>query len=229
MAKKHIPKIKQEKEEKNRSRKKRTFYNRLAMGIFVAGLLVMIVYSIKSIKKIDLTQPGKHPFKGNPSSKVIVSEFSDFQCPACRAAEPSLKQLMTDYPDKIKLVFYNYPLTANHPWAMLAAEAASCADLQGKFWPYHDLLYDRQDAWVKDSAPDKIFKGYAVELGLETGQFNNCLDQKKTKGTIEEDQSLGDALVVNSTPTLYVNQTKVEGIRLPEIKHAVETELALHP
>ncbi|HXN05972.1 MAG TPA: hypothetical protein VN944_02785, partial [Nitrospiria bacterium] len=79
MAKKHIPKLKQEKEEKSRSRKKRGFYNRLAMGILVASLLVMVIYSIKSIKKVDLTQPGKHPFKGNPASKIIVSEFSDFQ------------------------------------------------------------------------------------------------------------------------------------------------------
>ena len=221
---------KKEKNEKNRARKKRTFYNRLAMGLLLILLLVGIVYSIRSIKKVDLSDPGNRPFRGNGSARVIISEFSDFQCPACRAAEPNLKQLLLDYPGKIKFVFYNYPLTVNHPWAMMAGEAAQCAGDQEKFWPYHDLLYDRQDIWAKDSSPGILLKKYAVELGLNPERFNVCLDTRKKKAVMEEDLSIGDALQIQSTPTIFINQERIiGGFKLDELKKAAEAEIILHP
>ncbi|MBI1821858.1 MAG: DsbA family protein [Nitrospirae bacterium] len=219
---------KKEKETKSQSKKNRRLYNRVAMGVMMVLVLLVIVYSVKSIRPVDLSDPGNRPFKGNPNSKVIVSEFSDFQCPACRGAESNLKQLLADYPEKIKFVFYNYPLTQNHQWAMVAAEAAQCANDQGKFWPYHDLLYDRQEIWAKDSAAEKTFKIYAGELGLNAEIFNACLDQEKKKSVISEDVDRGDALQIQSTPTIFINKQRViGGNSLFELKQAVENELNL--
>ncbi|MHB8482882.1 MAG: DsbA family protein [Nitrospiria bacterium] len=218
---------KREKETKSQSKKTRRLYNQVAMGGMVVFVVLVIVYSIKSMRPVDLSDAGNRPYKGNPGSKVIVSEFSDFQCPACRGAEPNLKQLLTEYP-KIKFVFYNYPLTQNHPWAMLAAEAAQCANDQDKFWSYHDLLYDRQEIWAKDSVAVNVFKSYAVELGLNAETFNACLDQGKKRSVINEDLDKGDALQIQSTPTIFINKQRIiGGNSMFELRQAVESELNL--
>jgi protein-disulfide isomerase len=220
---------KKEKEIKHQSKKSRKTANRIAMGAMVIFVLLVIVYSIKSIRKVNLADSGNRPFQGNSASKVIVSEFSDFQCPACKGAEPNIKQLLKDYEGKIKFVFYNYPLTQNHQWAMLAAEAAQCANDQGKFWPYHDFLYDRQDVWSKDSDPKKLFKGYAVELALNGEAFNSCLEGGKNRSLIADDQGVGDALNIQSTPTLFINQQRIiGGNSLFELKQALDSEISLH-
>ncbi|MFI5303850.1 MAG: DsbA family protein [Nitrospiria bacterium] len=220
---------KKEKEVKQKAKKSRKTVNRIAMGAMVLFVLLVIVYSIKSIRPVNLSDSGNHPFKGNSTAKVIISEFSDFQCPACKGAEPNIKQLLTDYEGKVKFVFYNYPLTQNHPWAMLAAEAAQCANEQEKFWPYHDLLYDRQEMWSKDSSPQKLFKDYAVELNLKAESFNSCLDSGKERSRVADDQDKGDALQVQSTPTIFINQQRVVGGNsLFELKEAVENEVRLH-
>ncbi|MBI1818845.1 MAG: DsbA family protein [Nitrospirae bacterium] len=219
---------KKEKENKSKARKTRNLFNRIFMGLLVLFFIIGVVYSIKSIRPVNLLESGNHPFKGNSAAKVIVSEFSDFQCPACKGAEVNMKKLLADYPDKIKLVFYHYPLSANHPWAMLAAEASECANDQGQFWPLHDLLYDRQEIWSKDSAPSKLFKGYAAELGIKAEPFNTCLDQGKKKSVIAEDQGQGDALQIQSTPTIFINQQRIiGGNSYPDLKQAVESEINL--
>ena len=91
---------------------------------------------------------GQLPPKGNLSSNVIVAEFSDFQCPFCRAAEPTVKRIISEYSDKIKFVYMNFPLTQIHRFADKSANAAECANEQGKFWEYHDILFDRQSEWA---------------------------------------------------------------------------------
>lgn len=219
---------KKEKEIKHQAKKKRKIVNRIAMGLTVLGILLVIVYSIRSMHPVNLADTGNHPIRGNPTAKVVISEFSDFQCPACKGAEPNINQLLKDYDGKIKVVFYNYPLTQNHQWALLAAEAAQCANDQGKFWPYHDLLYDRQEVWSKASEPQKLFKDYAVELELKSETFISCLDSGKKRPTIAEDQDKGDALQIQSTPTLFINEQRiVGGNSLFELKQAVESEVRL--
>ncbi|MBI1822771.1 MAG: DsbA family protein [Nitrospirae bacterium] len=219
---------KKEKEDKQKAKKSRKLVNRIAMAAMVLFVLLVVVYSIKSIRPVNLMEIGNHPFKGNPASKVVISEFSDFQCPACKGAEPNLKQLLTDYEGKVKFVFYNYPLTQNHPWAMLAAEAAQCAGDEDKFWPFHDLLYDRQEIWAKSGSPQSLFNDYAVELGLNVTNFKSCLDKGKKRTLITEDQDKGDALQIQSTPTIFVNRQRIiGGNSLFELKQAVESEIRL--
>lgn len=219
---------KKEKEFKHKAKRNRKLVNRIAMGALVLIVLWVVVYSIRSIHPVDLMESGNHPFKGNPASKVVISEFSDFQCPACKGAEPNLKELLKEYEGKVKFVFYNYPLTQNHPWAMLAAEAAQCAGDEDKFWSYHDLLYDRQEVWAKNSAPRNLFNDYAVELGLNAANFKACLEKGKKHALISEDQDKGDALQIQSTPTIFINKQRViGGNSLLELKQAVESEIRL--
>ncbi len=98
-----------------------------------------------TVKQIDL---GDSPVQGAANAKVTIVEFSDFQCPFCERAFPTINQLMNDYKGKIKLVYKHYPLTSIHPYAQPAALAAECAREQNKFWEFHDLLFQNQNTWV---------------------------------------------------------------------------------
>jgi protein-disulfide isomerase len=91
---------------------------------------------------------GALPPAGNNSSRVVVVEFGDFECPYCARAEPTVKQMLSDYKDKIEFVFMDFPLTQIHRFALPAANAARCANEQGQFWAYHNILYSRQSEWA---------------------------------------------------------------------------------
>jgi len=219
---------KKDRELKQHSRKNRNKINRVAMAALVVFILLVVVYSIKSIRHFNLADPGNRPFRGNGAARIIISEFSDFQCPACRGAEPNIGEILKQYQGKVKFVFYNYPLTQNHQFALIAAEAALCANDQEKFWPYHDLLYDRQDIWSKASDVNKTLKTYATELGLNGETFSQCLEGGKKKSVITEDQDVGDALQVQSTPTIFINQQRIiGGNSLTELKQALDSEINL--
>ena len=114
------------------------------------------------------------PVRGNPEAKVTIVEFSDFECPHCRMAEPWLKQVLDEFPKDVKLVFMNYPLP-NHPNAQSAAAAAVAAGKQKKFWAYHDKLFDNQD---KLRLPDLV--RYAEELKLDVERFKADLEAART-------------------------------------------------
>ena len=112
------------------------------------------------------------PFSGPEDAPVTLVEFSDYQCPFCaRHFRQTLPQLLSNYGNQVKYVIFNYPISTIHPLAQKASEAAECAYDQDKFWEYHDLLFNNQQAL--DTAS---LKGYATSLGLNTDTFNTCLD-----------------------------------------------------
>ena len=110
------------------------------------------------------------PSRGNASAPVTIVEFSDFQCPYCLRASPTLTQLQKKYGDKVRVVWKDFPLTQIHPDAFRAAEAAHCAGEQGKFWEYHDLLFGNQKALQ----PSDLTK-YAADAKLDTKRFDACV------------------------------------------------------
>jgi protein-disulfide isomerase len=145
------------------------------------------------------------PFLGPTSAPVTIVEFSDFQCPYCRQAQSTLKQLMAAYEGKIKLVFRDFPLRNIHPQAQKAAEAAQCAAEQQKFWPYHDRLFASTSLQMDD------LKKFAQELELNMEQFTSCLDSSKPAAGIDADIQAGQQAGVNATPTFFVNGSPLSG------------------
>ena len=147
------------------------------------------------------------------SGPVQLVEFGDYQCPACGAAYPNVKQIMKDFDGKVTLYFRNFPLTQIHQNAMLGAEAAEAAGAQGKYWEMHDKLYDNQKEWGEltgTEAENKIV-GYAKDLGLDTDKLKSDIDNEKYKQVIEQDMADGNALSINATPTFYINGTQLQG------------------
>lgn len=142
------------------------------------------------------------------SAAVTLVEFADFQCPACGAYHPLLKQLLPEFAGKLNFVYRNFPLS-QHQNAPLAAQVAEAAGRQGKFWPLYDALYDKQNEWSTAGNARDLFLGYAKALGLDTEKLNKDADLQDIKNLIDRDTQDGNAAGVNSTPTFFLNGEKL--------------------
>jgi protein-disulfide isomerase len=158
---------------------------------------------------------------GPNEAPVTIVEFSDFQCPYCKSVVPTLKQLTARYGDRVRLVFRDFPLVSLHPEAPLAHEAARCAGELGKFWPYHDRLFEGTDY-----GPAAL-KQHAADLKLDADAFAKCLDSGRYRAAIEADMEEGTRLGVSGTPTFFINGRPLVGnVPLAEFQRAVDRELA---
>ena len=153
----------------------------------------------------DITD--KDHVRGDVSAPITLVEFSDFECPFCEKHVPTLERILLEYKDQVRLVYKHFPLTNIHPNAQKAAEASECAPEQGKFWEYHDLLFKNQ----KGGLSLEEFKNWAVQLGLNASQFNNCLDSSKYKSKVDADAAEGSSKGVTGTPATFVNGELIEG------------------
>ena len=165
------------------------------------------------------------PVKGDANAPVEIIEFSDFQCPFCsRWYSDALPQIQKEYIDtgKVKLVYRDFPLSSIHPQATPAAEAAECAKEQGKFWEFHDKLFENQASLSTAS-----YKQWAQELGLNTQQFNDCVDKKKYQSEVTKDYQDGQAAGVTGTPSFFVNGINIRGAQpFSAFKTIIDQELA---
>ena len=162
------------------------------------------------------------PSKGPASAPIELVEFSDFQCPFCFRATPTVNQVLSTYGDKIHFVYRHYPLP-NHPNARPAAEAAACAADQSKFWPYHDKLFED---------PSKLdlsdLKRTAATLGLDSAKFNSCLDSHTKKDVVDADLEAGQEAGVDGTPAFFINGRMISGAQPFEVfKKIIDEELDL--
>ena len=143
---------------------------------------------------------------GPADAKVTVVEFADFQCPACASFYPVMKQAKEKYSDQsVSFVFRHYPLP-QHEHAQLAAEAAEAAHAQGKFWEYHDILFENQPEFEKDQLIE-----YAEQIGLNMEEFNTALDSRTYRDVVLADLADGRAIGVPGTPSIYINGVKYTG------------------
>ncbi len=147
---------------------------------------------------------------GSDSAKVKIVEFGDYQCPACGAANPIVNKILSDYKDRIEFVFRNFAFIGNE--SKWAGEAAECSAEQGKFWEYHNFLYDHQKGENEGTFSKDNLKGFAKFLNLDTQKFISCLDSDKTSGVVSSDTADGQAAGVNSTPTFFINGEKNAGV-----------------
>ncbi len=166
---------------------------------------------------------------GSRDAKVTIVEFADYQCPACKSANPILKRLMEEYKDNpdVALVFKNFPLDSIHPNARIAAEAAEAAGEQGKYWEMNDLLFVNQEQWASNPSPIDLLVNYAQQIGVANiDQFRESVQIRKYNEIISADLADGQSLGVNSTPTIYINGAKMESYQYDLLKAKIEAELA---
>ncbi|RPI55589.1 MAG: hypothetical protein EHM56_05135 [Chloroflexi bacterium] len=146
---------------------------------------------------------------GEADAPVVVTEFSDYQCPACAQVEETLiPELIERYVDtgQVRFVFRQYPLTQIHPYAPQAAQAAVCAGEQDNYWEMHEKLFAGQGEWAEAAeVPLDTFEGYAEELGLEGAAFEQCLSSDEAALVVQGDVMAGESLGINATPTFLVN------------------------
>lgn len=146
------------------------------------------------------------PIKGPAGAPVTITEFSEFQCPFCRRATPTLKRIEEVYAGKVRIAWKNLPLTSIHEHAMAAALAAEAARNQGKFWEYHDKLFENQEHL---EAAD--LKRYAEELGLDLRRFEADQQDLQKKKLIEADMDQARELKISSTPSFFINGRYLRG------------------
>ncbi len=159
------------------------------------------------------------PFKGNPDAPVTIVEFSDFQCPFCsRFFDQTLPLIEKNYIDtgKVKLVYKDFPIDNLHPNARPAHIAAECADEQGKFWEYHDILFENQAQWNRLSSADlsSQLNQYATTLGLNSASFDSCLSSQDIADEVNTDYLQASRYGATGTPTFFIGTEKDGFIKL---------------
>jgi len=168
---------------------------------------------------------------GSPNAPLEVIEFGDFECPICgqfnTLTEPEIRSRLVT-PGIIRYRYIDFPLDMHHnTWN--ASRAAACADEQGKFWEMHDAIFQSQDRWDTEatSNPDKVFKTLAKQLGLNTDQFDNCVDSKKYQAKIQAHLALAEARKLDGTPSFVIGDRQItKGLSYDEFKAMVDSALA---
>jgi len=190
----------------------RTKISRRFAGYGLVALLCVASVAVghRTRKPFSTTAPDFRQ-RGPADAKILVVEFSDFQCPACRVAEPTVRKMLPLYEGKLRFVFKHFPLRM-HEWARAGAVAAECAGRQGQFWPYHDRLYDRQEEWTNEKY-DSFLTGYAKEDKLDLAAWNACRADPQTMAVIDADVKDGGDAWVNATPTFFVNGRRFVGFQ----------------
>ena len=180
-----------------------SFYNP-ATGEFTDELPMAPSNDPKNVVEVSVDDD---PYLGSVYAPVTIIAFEDFQCPFCKEVQPIIKQVIDRYGDQVLFVYRDFPLIGVHADAQNSAEASECAHEQNKFWEYHDLLFANQSR--QDIAS---LKNHAVELGLDSERFNQCLDSRKYEQEVTAD--LRDALAagVDATPTWFINGVKYRGV-----------------
>lgn len=196
--------IRHEKQRKQKVKRQWIGYGALALILIVA---VLSISSRPQAQPLDEARLASNPTIGSDSAKVVIIEYADFGCPSCRAWHRAgiLEQVLAAYGDQVQFVWKDFPvITAQSP---KAAEAGQCAFDQGKFWEYHDVLYENAPALSVSN-----LKNYAAQVGLDRAKFDQCLDSGQNRAKVE--QSLNEAqreYAFPGTPSFLVNGTKLVG------------------
>lgn len=191
--------------------------------IVVIVLILIAIYFIAKSKtlKIDLNEPTI----GYDNASITITEFSDFECPFCARYNREVFPIINEEyikTGKVKYIFRNFPLSI-HKNSKEAAEASECANEQGKFWEYHEILFERQSEWGNNL---KKLNNYASDLGLDIEKFNACLASKKYRWEVKQDFADGLKLGVSGTPTFFINNIKIVGVQnFDTFKQVIEREL----
>lgn len=193
-----------------------------------AGVLIIfvIVATILVLRHRPRPAPVPQAFaplvkvKGPDTAPVKIIEYSDFECPSCRTVQELLNTLFKKYPDQIQLTFRHFPLTS-HKWSIYVHQAAECMNLQGKFWPYHDKIYNHQLQWsVALTPPTAFLARTARELNANMELFNGCIKDVAVTREIYAEKEAGTQQQVTATPTFLIGTERFVGPK--EVKERME-------
>ncbi|MBI3980783.1 DsbA family protein [Candidatus Microgenomates bacterium] len=213
---------------------------KVILGIFVATILIVLGGALflngknsptaNSLKVDEKLLVKNDSIKiSSPSAQATLVEFSDFQCPACGAYHPVIKQLLEEFSGKINFVYRHFPLD-QHRNALPAAYASEAANEQSKFWEMYDLLFEKQDLWSSANNPEEIFSQYADTLGLDKERFKKDFSSQKTKQKVANDRLDGQTAGVNSTPTFFLSGVKLTNpASFEDFKTIIAGEIARNP
>lgn len=163
---------------------------------------------------------GSAPRRGPAGAPVTIVEFSDYQCPYCKRAAPTVREVLNRYGDQVSLVFKDLPLSI-HPYAAKAAEAARCAGEQGRYWDYHDALF------AAPALNEAILEELARSMGLDTPRFQDCLASRRQRAAVEADARQAQELGISGTPAFLVNGILLSGAQpLEAFARIIDSELA---
>ncbi len=178
--------------------------------------------------KVSVALTGDDPFLGDPNAKVNVVEFADYQCPFCEQFfKTTFPQIKKDYVDTGKVKFYYKNLAFLGQESTDAANAALCAKEQNQFWQYHDYLFNHQGQENSGTFSKDNLKKFAADLGLNTTQFNSCLDGAKYNSVVQADAAEANKNGFNSTPSVAVGSTPIIGAQpYSQFQSAIDAELA---
>jgi len=198
------------------------------IAVIVAGLIgVFVVFNKQgSSTTTDSSKLVRQTSQKQGSGSVQLVEFGDYQCPACGAAHPNVKKLMSEYDGKVTFVFRNYPLETIHRNALVAAKYAEASAKQSKFWQMHDKLYESQKEWSELGDPTSKFAEYAKSLGISVDQLKKDANSSAIAAIINQDKSDGDAVGVQGTPSFFVNGKAVANYDYASLKTAIDAALA---
>lgn len=196
---------------------------KVKLFISIAGVIIVLgglgIWLSQDKEHTYVQVDSERPYQGSSTAQVFIEEFSDFQCPACKSAENTAQLVTSKYADQVKFVYRHFPLTQIHPLAFRAALAAECANDQGKFWQYHDLLFLNQPKFSRAE-----LLSYAEGLGLNMESFNVCLDERAKEHVVKADMDEAMSRNINATPTFFVNGEIVEN--WTQLEQVVIAELA---
>jgi len=163
------------------------------------------------------------PILGPENAPITIIEFSDYECPYCRRwHQEVLPQLLEEYPDQVRLVYRDFPLTSIHSNAVPAAAAANCAAEQDAYWEFSELLFNSDKGLSSDA-----YQQYAEEIGLDTDSFNECLESNRYEDEVLADFEFASQFGVSSTPTFFINGIALVGAQPFEVfKQVIDQELA---
>ena len=167
------------------------------------------------------------PALGDPKAPVTIVEYSDFECPICRSLHDTLRNILPNYPGKVRVIFKDFPLDQIHPWARTAAVAGRCAYQQKPeaFWKLYDLIYDNQEIISAANAWGKMVD-YASQSGLDADAFKSCMASPEAGATVNASHANGEKLEVTSTPTVFVNGRRMVGADANQLQQYINYELA---